>query len=304
MGTFYGAVLLDQLPQYIERAFFIAPSFLKVKPILSFLSGNKLGNLIFEKLALWWDADKKYLLEAEKPKAIGNVPEEFRSRFSHLRKILGEILALNSFWETSPETGKTIKRIITEMADHGIPTNNLKLSFLKLFPEFVAKLEQEIEDSLATNKPRAATDAYNLIIDLTVREHIRGLLAGRFELLLNLVVQQIKWRNFPILVNAMHTIGMVLSNCPQELTTQHQADILFGLKHLLIETLETGSYTLDELLVFRQRAARLASRLFRYFMRNNMDIPDVLKEWQTAMMKDDEFDEILIEWEEFIPIYN
>ncbi|MNK15539.1 2-succinyl-6-hydroxy-2,4-cyclohexadiene-1-carboxylate synthase [compost metagenome] len=52
MGTFYGAVLLDQLPQYIERAFFIAPSFLKVKPILSFLSSNKLGNLLFEKLAL------------------------------------------------------------------------------------------------------------------------------------------------------------------------------------------------------------------------------------------------------------
>lgn len=52
MGTFYGAILLDRLPQYIERTFFIAPSFLKVKPILKFLSSNRLGNLLFEKLAL------------------------------------------------------------------------------------------------------------------------------------------------------------------------------------------------------------------------------------------------------------
>lgn len=52
MGTFYGAVLLEHLPQYVERAFFIAPSFLKVKPMLKFLSANKFGNLLFEKLAL------------------------------------------------------------------------------------------------------------------------------------------------------------------------------------------------------------------------------------------------------------
>lgn len=52
MGTFYGAILLDRLPQHIERTFFIAPSFLKVKPILKFLANNKLGNLLFEKLAL------------------------------------------------------------------------------------------------------------------------------------------------------------------------------------------------------------------------------------------------------------
>lgn len=52
MGTFYAAVLLDKLPQYIERSFLIAPSFLKTKPMLKFLASNRLGNLLFEKLAL------------------------------------------------------------------------------------------------------------------------------------------------------------------------------------------------------------------------------------------------------------
>ncbi|WPU94671.1 SIR2 family protein [Mucilaginibacter sabulilitoris] len=252
---------------------------------------------IFCKLVIWWDGDKKYLLEKETPSAIGNVPQEFRSRFHHLRRILGEVLALNSFWEKKVEIGETVKRLVKEMACHGLPINNLKLSFLKLFPEYAKEVVQEIENSLAINDPGIATDAYNMIIDLTVRQDIRHELEGRFEALVSLVVHQIKWRNYPILVNALHTIGMMLSNCPDELTPNHHEDLLFGLGHLLTETRKKEKFTVDELLVFRKRATRLAGRLFQFYNSSNLELPAALVNWKEAMVRKEEFDEIIIEWE-------
>lgn len=52
MGTIYASVLLDSISDRISESFFIAPSFLKVSPLLRFLAMNKVGNYFFEKLAL------------------------------------------------------------------------------------------------------------------------------------------------------------------------------------------------------------------------------------------------------------
>ncbi len=253
--------------------------------------------LIFKKLIVWWDADKKYLNEKERSHALHSVPQEFRARFSHLRRVLGEVFALNSFWETKAEVGETVKRLINEMGDYGLPTNSLKLSFIKLFPGHKKGVVRKIEDSLASNEPDIAADAFNMIIDLTIMHTIRLELDERFEILVSLVVQQIKWRNYAILIDSLHTIGMVLSNCPHELTRKHHTDILFGLEQLLKETQKSHEFTLDEMLVFRKQAARLALRLYQFYTRSNLELEATLLNWKKAMTGEDEFDEILTEWQ-------
>jgi pimeloyl-ACP methyl ester carboxylesterase len=52
LGTYYSAVLLKEMPEKIEEAFFIAPSFLKTPRIIQFLALNPIGNYLFQKLVL------------------------------------------------------------------------------------------------------------------------------------------------------------------------------------------------------------------------------------------------------------
>ncbi|RYD72015.1 MAG: alpha/beta hydrolase [Sphingobacteriales bacterium] len=52
MGTFYAAALMRYIPERIEKAFLIAPSFLKTPKFLDFLANNIAANFFFEKLLL------------------------------------------------------------------------------------------------------------------------------------------------------------------------------------------------------------------------------------------------------------
>lgn len=52
MGTLYAATIIDHLATRVQQAFLIAPSFLRIKPIVTFLSANTIGNFLFRKLAL------------------------------------------------------------------------------------------------------------------------------------------------------------------------------------------------------------------------------------------------------------
>ena len=52
MGTFYAAALMSFIPDRIQEAFLIAPSFLKTPKVLDFLANNRAANYFFEKLLL------------------------------------------------------------------------------------------------------------------------------------------------------------------------------------------------------------------------------------------------------------
>lgn len=128
---------------------------------------------IFHKMNVWWDTDKQYLLWEDTPEAFGNVPQEFRNRFLHLTKVLNEVLSRNDFWRNDANIRDTIRRMITEMMAHGLQVNNLKFSYIELFPEFRPDLLQQAENSLASNDSDRATDAFNMIIDLTANTAAR-----------------------------------------------------------------------------------------------------------------------------------
>ncbi len=52
MGSHYATSLVEDMPQHIEELFIAAPSSLKPGKILTFLSGNRIGNKVLERMAL------------------------------------------------------------------------------------------------------------------------------------------------------------------------------------------------------------------------------------------------------------
>jgi pimeloyl-ACP methyl ester carboxylesterase len=52
MGSHYATSLVEEMPEQIEELFIAAPSSLKPGKIITFLSANRLGNKVFERMAL------------------------------------------------------------------------------------------------------------------------------------------------------------------------------------------------------------------------------------------------------------
>jgi hypothetical protein len=250
----------------------------------------------FKKMLFWWDTDKHYLLEKETPNKVMNIPEEFRSRFLHLLKVLNGILAPSGFWRNDKPVRDTLIRLINEMSDHGLPTVNLKFSYIELFPGFERDLIGYINGHLASNDPEIATDVYNMIDNLTLNPHTRNALGSKVSQLFNLVAQQIKWRNYPILNTALNTFRMAIINCPDELDDAQLEAVEFGLEHLLSETKGNSKMPLDERLVFRNSSARIAYKLYQFYNERTLNIPSTILDWKKTMSSDEEFDDIRKEW--------
>lgn len=52
MGSHYATSLVEEMPEYIDELFIAAPSSLKPGKIITFLSGNRVGNKVLERMAL------------------------------------------------------------------------------------------------------------------------------------------------------------------------------------------------------------------------------------------------------------
>ena len=52
MGSHYATSLIEEMPEYIDELFIAAPSSLKPGKIITFLSGNRVGNKVLERMAL------------------------------------------------------------------------------------------------------------------------------------------------------------------------------------------------------------------------------------------------------------
>lgn len=70
MGSHYATSLVEDMPQHIEELFIAAPSSLKPGKILTFLSGNRIGNKVLERMALSDTSMSRLLSVLKKTKII------------------------------------------------------------------------------------------------------------------------------------------------------------------------------------------------------------------------------------------
>lgn len=70
MGSHYATSLVEEMPEQIEELFIAAPSSLKPGKLITFLSANRLGNKVFERMALSDNAMTSFLSVLKKTKII------------------------------------------------------------------------------------------------------------------------------------------------------------------------------------------------------------------------------------------
>lgn len=70
MGSYYATSLVEEMPEHIEELFIAAPASLKTGKIITFLGMNRLGNKVFEWLALSDTAMADFLSVLKKTKII------------------------------------------------------------------------------------------------------------------------------------------------------------------------------------------------------------------------------------------
>ncbi len=70
MGSHYATSLVEEMPEHIEELFIAAPSSLKPGKIITFLSANRLGNKVLERMALSDNGMTRLLSVLKKVKVI------------------------------------------------------------------------------------------------------------------------------------------------------------------------------------------------------------------------------------------
>ena len=70
MGSHYATSLVEEMPEYIDELFIAAPSSLKPGKIITFLSGNRMGNKVLERMALSNTSMPRLLFVLKKLKII------------------------------------------------------------------------------------------------------------------------------------------------------------------------------------------------------------------------------------------
>lgn len=251
--------------------------------------------LIFKKMQSWWAADKHYLLRDDQQVSFLSVPEEFRRRFVQLLKVLSRVLYLNEFWKENPYNTQ-MRDLIRDIDEHGLPTEELKFKYRSLLTDEKGSLISEIEASLASQEDGKVLPACKTILVIASDPFTSADDTG-LSRLINILTDQIKWRNLRIINPCLDTIRILLDSNEELFDDDSLAGMLFGLQYLLKETIEgMEELHINERLTIRKKTVSLAYSLHRYFARKNASIPSVLLEWKEACQNPNEFNEIKLEW--------
>jgi len=253
---------------------------------------------IFHRLLNWWDADKENLKRPDNPELGGSIPDEFRSRFSNIVKILATVIIPR----LSPETDDTIKsklaRLMKELEEYGVPCIEAKASSIIIFPEESIGVHNKIEKSFESGDQEKINDAIEgifHILTLYENEKIDSLPENFWDC----ISQQFKWRLIPGLFQSMYLIIRVLRNMPELLPNHVLKNALKSLDHLIDETnLASEQLHIESLskLNYRLKAASLAYAIFNYLMTRDLPIPEVIDKWKIICSSPDEFAEIRNQW--------
>lgn len=251
--------------------------------------------LLLQKLIEWWNADKAYLKSKESRSVFGSIPEEFHQRFVHLPKLLSQVISINNFWYENQQAQQQIKNLAFELIENGFPCLNLKLAFLRLFEQEQKHLFKQISDALVEGEHDKVLDAVNTIIDMTINPFITSVYKAEYSQLIDLVIQQIKWRNFTWFEFAVDTILVVLNYLPEILNDSQRIELEVGLTQLFKETdHDNEELRTDPRLVYRKKSIQLARKLYDYYTEENA--PDVYQRWKTVSESLEEFWEIRKQW--------
>jgi hypothetical protein len=255
---------------------------------------------ILNRLTQWWDTDKELLKKDSDISFFSSIPDEMMGRFSHLVNVLVKVIAPAVSEKTNNDMRLSVKYLLTDLTEYGVPSLQAKTAFLHLFPDDKIKSLNMMEDVLGSNDNHKIIDVFRAILVLSQKP--KSLMRkSESSRLLNSLGQQIRWRRKVSLKSALDTVCILVSDHPIWFSPELEALMLQGLNNIADDVdLDAGSNDFDfsEKLEIRQAAAGLAYTVFEHCLAQDKPIPDVLNKWKGICDSEDEFAEIRNQWKE------
>jgi len=251
---------------------------------------------LFVRLVEWWDADKGYLKPDDARSPFGSITEEFRARFEQLIEVLEFVVAPRFSYKTKAMTKSSLLRLITEMGLAGLPVLRLESACLHIYREIQCDIQHKIEEALASREHGIVIDALQGTLGI-IEKNCSKYIDFSPKQLINVLGQFVYWRKVVGLRSVLIVLTKVVSKYSNLFTIDLEAPILVGLHNILKDTIaDMDGVGVAERLAIRQRAAGLAYVIFVHHTVQNVPVPDVILEWKSTCLSDDEFAEIRKQW--------
>ncbi|WP_187261735.1 anti-phage defense-associated sirtuin Dsr2 [Pontibacter beigongshangensis] len=253
---------------------------------------------LYNKIIEWWECDKSYL-KKEDTNPFFSIYEEFVDRFEHINTLIATIIKLYHKSLINSESQVNLAQFIDDLQHHQVSNLLAKTAYTAFFDKDKESLINDIEKSFASKQNRLFNDAAEATLSIVEFYKLGYFTNAEMIKPLSVVSHQIKWRITNTLTISLEIMSNILDNYPQILNGGILSDLLLGLEHLLVET-DLGNASVDESserkLLFRKYGARLAAKLQKHYNQENLPLPQVVTNWQTACCNTQEFEDIKKEW--------
>lgn len=254
---------------------------------------------IWNSCELWWEADKHFLKEPEyrNDRLFGDVHEEFQSRFEQLVKVISNLFGYQKFNLKDTAVIQRIIDVIIDMDNYELPNMEAKAAFSEVFYPNVATYILELDEMMISEFHSRLIDALNSTI--IISEDIVQMKNEWFiNELLETICQPIKWRVKGV---SEHCIDAVLSfiRYKKNINLDVPIKTLLSILRTLYRTTKMenlNQLSIDEKLIYRKKAIKVASILFNYFESRNNEVPSIVTDWQRISLDNNEFSDVSNQW--------
>ncbi len=245
--------------------------------------------LLFSKIIEWWNADKHYLKKTDEDMLFSSVSSEFNKRFRNLMNILIFVISPNFNSNTDIIVKETLKRIIDEFRDFGLPTLRIKCAFCHVEKEMEFCIYDEIESYLTSNDRKQIIEGLQSI--LIIHKNDEKEMNSRF---ISILGQMFLWQKANCLAEVIDILTQLVKIHPDLYFTNIEKQVLIGLSNIADDN--SDRFDFDTYLVIREKTAKMANTLFHLYSYNDKTIPDQILRWYERCQSDKEFPEIRNQW--------
>ncbi len=259
--------------------------------------------VLLKKAVEWWQDEKVELIETSSDQLF-SAPDQLRSQFADIINLMAQVL-LPRLQNADTAAKELANALLSEMEQGGFCILAAVPGELFIRPQLFEEASSKIRAGLISNKE---TDAEQSIFGLVswLAHANRGRIAAPPEDLLASLVNKVKTRTQPGLVNALAQAGVIVRDFPQALNERHISELSIGLDYLLTETkfddpFASGEQEARRLIpnarvpLFRGYASVLAFQIYSFCLRARKPVPPAILKWKEAS-EGDVLPEVRFEW--------
>ena len=254
------------------------------------------ANSIVDRVVEWWDADKEFLKADDRPIPFGTFTEEFKARFARLVDVLTAVITPDYNPNAGNSKKEKLRRLVDELGDYGIPALRLQSACLHLYPAWRDDVFERIENGMTSSNHATVIDCLEAILVIAERSESETD-KNDFSRISQVLAQMVRWQKNTGLPRALNTVTKLINKFSWALTEEIERLTLLGLRNIARDTAtNVDGVDIADLLEIRRAAAVLAYNLFEHYTRQDNPVPDVITEWKTICLSDNEFAEVRNQW--------